>query len=71
MSFLTKKRAKTEKEKKNDQTGTQTNCPEYSRLPVLLSTGNGAFFILGTHLNANLLWYLTHKKVLRCRSVYV
>ena len=36
-----------EKEK-NDQTGTQTKFPEYSRLPVLLSTANGAFFILGT-----------------------
>ena len=46
MSFLTKKRAKIEK--KNDQTGTHTNFPDYSRLPVLLTTGNGASFILGT-----------------------
>ena len=45
--IMGKKRAKIEKEK-NDQTGTQTYFTEYSRIPVLLSTGNGAFFILGT-----------------------
>ena len=55
MPFLTKKRAKIEKEK-NDQTGTQTNFPEYSRLLVLLSTGNGVFFILGTNQITKLLF---------------